>query len=176
MSRKHIGTVTHLLLQVFCDHGIKSWIDKSKAQQMIYIKQQLQRLNFASSELDAGIQTIINIIENVLSDPKGRWIINPHLEAKAEFAISLRDKDFKVEKFIIDRTFIDENGTRWIIDYKTAMLNQVDLDDFLKKEENKYREKMLRYAQAFQLLDPRPIKIGLYFPALPSWREWIYSS
>jgi len=58
------------------------------------------------------------------------------------------------------------------IDYKTSMFTQGDLDDFLANEQKKYLEKMQQYHSAIKMNEDRPIKLGLYFPALPAWKEW----
>ena len=53
----------------------------------------------------------------------------------------------EVKHIIIDRTFIDEEGIRWIIDYKSSDYNGNDLEQFLHKETENYRpqlEEMLK--------------------------------
>jgi len=34
----------------------------------------------------------------------------------------------------IDRTFVDQDGTRWIIDYKTSRHEEEDIDAFLDQQ------------------------------------------
>ncbi len=172
-SRKYIGTVIHHLLQTIAETSIDVWQQKSLTEKNRQISYHLQQLNFPKENLNSAITTINQIITQTLNDPRGQWILQNHHKALCEFAISTPNAD-KIEKYIIDRTFIDETGTRWIIDYKTSTFDQEDLEQFLQTEENKYRDKMQQYAQAFHSLEAIPIKIGLYFPALPNWREWSY--
>ena len=80
--------------------------------------------------------------------------------------------DNQLENLVIDRTFIAENNIRWIIDYKTADLSHQNLEEFLLKEQKKYAEKMQKYSQAFSKHHDGAIRLGLYFPAIPAWREW----
>ncbi|WP_309567439.1 hypothetical protein [Coxiella-like endosymbiont] len=35
-----------------------------------------------------------------------------------------------------------------------------------------YESQLNQYAKAFQLLEDRPIKLGLYFPLCQGWCEW----
>lgn len=105
------------------------------------------------------------------NDERGQWILANHPGAQSEFAITAM-LNGKVEKLIIDRTFIDAAGTRWIIDYKTTLLQHSDMDQFLEKEQAKYLAKMQTYHDAMQLIEQRPTRLGLYFLAYPAWHEW----
>ena len=73
---------------------------------------------------------------------------------------------------VIDRTFCDENGQRWVVDYKTSSHEGADVEGFLNREQERYRFQLDRYAALMRLIDGRPVKRGLYFPLLKGWREW----
>jgi len=73
---------------------------------------------------------------------------------------------------VIDRTFVDAAGTRWIVDYKTSAHEGAGLDEFLDREQERYRPQLERYAAFLRLLGTEPIRLGLYFPLLSAWREW----
>jgi hypothetical protein len=74
---------------------------------------------------------------------------------------------------VFDRSFIDEQGLRWVIDYKTSRHLGSGLDEFLDQEVERYRAPMQRYAAIAQRLGPEPVRLGLYFPLMRAWREWI---
>jgi len=74
----------------------------------------------------------------------------------------------------IDRTFVDQDGTRWIIDYKTSRHEEEDVDAFLDQQQERYREQLEKYGALMELQDDKPVKLGLYFPLLQGWREWEY--
>ena len=57
---------------------------------------------------------------------------------------------------VIDRTFIDENGVRWIIDYKTSAHEGAGLENFLEQEKERYREQLERYARLMLQRDGLP--------------------
>ena len=77
---------------------------------------------------------------------------------------------------VIDRTFIDEDGVRWIIDFKSSDPRSGDLETFLEAEKERYREQLERYARLLSQRDAsssgRPIRLGLYFPLSGAWLEW----
>ena len=72
----------------------------------------------------------------------------------------------------LDRTFVDDAGIRWIIDYKTSLHEGGGLDAFLDRERERYRAQLERYAALMASTESRPIRLGLYFPLLAGWREW----
>jgi ATP-dependent exoDNAse (exonuclease V) beta subunit len=91
-------------------------------------------------------------------------------EAASELAITARLRG-AVHGLRIDRTFIDEAGVRWIVDWKTSMHEGGNLEAFLDNELMRYTPQLRRYAQVMALLDPRPQRVGLYFPLADAWRE-----
>lgn len=166
-----VGIVCHLILQQLSRFGLAWWQQPSEQARTLYIENQLRQKGYAKHLLAGGTTFILNMLENVLADERGRWILAEHQDAQAEFALSAVI-DNKMENVILDRTFIDEQGIRWIIDYKTTALSETDIQEFLLKEQAKYQSIMQKYHQAMRLLDQRPIRLGLYFPALPAWHEW----
>jgi hypothetical protein len=45
-------------------------------------------------------------------------------------------------------------------------------EEFLDREQQRYRGQLEKYAAVLKKLDPRPVRLGLYFPLLGGWREW----
>jgi ATP-dependent exoDNAse (exonuclease V) beta subunit len=73
---------------------------------------------------------------------------------------------------VIDRTFVDASGVRWIVDFKTSTHEGGGLDTFLDQEVVRYRPQLRRYAQLMRQWQPRQrVKMALYFPLLGAWRE-----
>ena len=73
---------------------------------------------------------------------------------------------------VIDRTFRDADGQRWVVDYKTSSHEGGDVEGFLTREQERYRTQLDRYAALMRMLDDEPVRRGLYFPLLKGWREW----
>jgi ATP-dependent exoDNAse (exonuclease V) beta subunit len=78
----------------------------------------------------------------------------------------------EIVSVVMDRTFVDESGVRWIIDYKTSRHEGGDLSGFLDREKLRYQAQMETYARLMRAREGRPIRLGLYFPLLSGWREW----
>ena len=73
---------------------------------------------------------------------------------------------------VIDRSFVDADGVRWIVDYKSGRHEGGGSRAFLDREQERYREQLERYGRLMSAMDGRPIRLALYFPALAGWREW----
>lgn len=165
-----IGIVMHKLLQLISEFGLSWWSQKSIDRQKNYLQYQLIQEGLRTSTLNEATEIILKAIDNTLTDERGRWILHPHQHAASELALTANLAG-KNTNLVIDRTFVSDD-TRWIIDYKTATFTAGELDHFLTREYEKYAEKMYSYYQAMQKLEKRPIKLGLYFPVLPAWKEW----
>lgn len=172
---KIIGTLVHTILQRISQLGINWWQSRNSFEKKQYLHRQVKCYGIMISDIEFAIDRAYISIDNMLQDQRGLWILQPHQHAKSELPLTAIINGSK-ENLIIDRTFIDEHDTRWIIDYKTSTLTQQDLSEFLAKEQEKYLAKMQQYAKAMQLFEAQPIKLGLYFPALSAWHEWEYVS
>jgi ATP-dependent helicase/nuclease subunit A len=110
-------------------------------------------------------------LRTTLADPRGRWLVaTPHAEASCEFALT-GQFDGRVQSIVIDRSFIDADGTRWVVDYKTSTHEGGDLDAFIANEARRYRPQLARYARFARELGPQPVRAALYFPQLGRFVE-----
>jgi len=168
---RHIGTVTHFVLQQIARFSTAWWKEKTMLGKKNYLDNLFKKMIHSKRPL--AIDRVLEAIDKTLSDSRGCWILHPHQDAHSELPITAVI-DQTIQSFIIDRTFIDEQQIRWIIDYKTTQNNADDLATFLKKEQEKYQRSLSHYAEAIFNTDQRPIRIGLYFPFISAWHEWGY--
>lgn len=166
-----VGTIIHTILQQLSLESIEFWRKRTQIQQQHYVQQLLLQMGLKGKLIPQGIKMVLKAVENTLNDERGIWILKSHQEARSEYALTAVVAG-QVQRVVIDRTFVDEENVRWIIDYKTSTLSQKDLDLFLQNEQLKYQEKMKLYFQALNAIVPYPTRLGLYFPAIPSWLEW----
>ena len=112
------------------------------------------------------------LLESALNDERGRWILSgPHEDSRCEVPVTALI-DGQLRHLVIDRTFIDAAGTRWIIDYKTGTHLGGDVGGFLDEEQERYRSQLAGYARAFEALENRPVRTALYYPLVRGgWRE-----
>lgn len=168
-----IGTVVHRLLQQICLDGTEKWSNEIITARQAHIASLLVQTGITENNLTTSLTTVQRALTKTLQDPRGLWILNnQHTASQVEYPLTaiLNNKTFNI---IIDRTFIDEHGTRWIIDYKTTNYTGEDLANFLATEQELHHPQLEQYAKVMQLAGPHPIKLGLYFPLLGAWQEWV---
>ncbi|HBY56012.1 MAG TPA: ATP-dependent helicase, partial [Coxiellaceae bacterium] len=164
-----IGTVIHYCLRQVSESNLETWDSNHIIKQQPYWHKLLQQAGYIDT--DHGLKLINDAITLTLKDERGRWILMPHEKAASELAITTKINN-KFENYIIDRTFIDENGVRWIIDYKVSQPTTKNIEEFLNQELVKYSEQLKNYAQSMTALEPgKTIKLGLYFPLFSGWVE-----
>lgn len=163
---RHVGTVLHRLLQRTAAEGIDRWEHYRPA-----IPAMLRGLGVPPVELPEAVATVEKALRGTLQDERARWMLANQTDAESEYEITGL-VDGKLYQARIDRTFIDEQGIRWIIDYKSSAHSGGDLDNFLENEKERYRPQLERYSKLVAQLEDRPIRLALYFPLLQAWREW----
>lgn len=135
---------------------------------------ELRELGIPIDRMEAAADRVLAAIRNTLNDAKGRWLLGMDgriREAESEIALSGVIAGQIVNR-IIDRSFLDERGTRWVVDFKTSAHEGGGLEDFLATEIERYRPQLVRYAQLMQLYRPEEdVRAALYFPLLKEWRE-----
>jgi ATP-dependent helicase/nuclease subunit A len=171
-TARHVGTVVHLFLQRMAEDGLDAWdgrrVDAMDAVLRLALKQQ----GVPSVELEQALARVRQALNGVLGDPRGRWILSrEHQDARSEYHLS-GELDGALVNVSLDRTFVDKDGVRWIVDYKTGAHEGAEPDSFLDRELDRYRAQLERYAALLARIESRPTRLGLYFPLLRGWREW----
>jgi ATP-dependent exoDNAse (exonuclease V) beta subunit len=124
-------------------------------------------------ELQQAVERVERALRGALDDERARWLLGgPHSDARCELRLTGR-LDGELVHVAVDRTLVDKQGNRWIVDYKTGLHEGGDLDGFLDREQERYRAQLERYARVLHGLDGRPVRVALYFPLLQAWREWV---
>ena len=57
--------------------------------------------------------------------------------------------------------------------FKTSTHKGGDLEQFLDNEFTRHREQLERYARIWKKIEQRLVRLGLYWPLLDGWREWM---
>jgi ATP-dependent exoDNAse (exonuclease V) beta subunit len=171
-TARHVGTLVHRHLEHIALDGVENWPAPRIEGLEPVIRRGLQNLGVASAELDTAVAKTQRALQRTLSDKNGRWILGSHQDAACEWPLTLHTQASR--HYVIDRTFVDQDGTRWIVDYKTGEHLDGDREEFLDQEQARYREQLETYARILRLLENRPIRLALYFPLFADWRVWDY--
>lgn len=129
----------------------------------------LKQVGIVGQHLTQALALFQQVKQHIDTDPRAQWIFDTaHTDAHNEFPITTVLSG-KVRHLIIDRTFIDRDGIRWIIDYKTATPDTDNHQMFLEEQLALYQTQLTTYARAFHALDGREVRTGLYFPTCKLW-------
>lgn len=166
------GIVVHRLLQRIARDGADAWPPDRITQLNHVIAAMLLQQGLPIEHQTTAAANVMAALKSTLADKRGCWLLDAgHGEARSELALS-RIHHGRLESVVVDRTFVDAGGVRWIIDYKTGVHGGSDREAFLDQEQLRYQPQLQRYAEFFSALEQRPIRLGLYFPLLSGWREW----
>jgi ATP-dependent exoDNAse (exonuclease V) beta subunit len=125
-----------------------------------------------AAELGEAAERVEQALTRTLADGMGAWLLADNAEAASELALT-GVVDGKTVHVQMDRTFVDDQGVRWIVDYKTGSHEGADPQGFLDSEQERYQGQLEQYARIMAAYDPgRPIRLALYFPLLQATREW----
>jgi len=149
-----VGTLAHRMLQRIAREGLAAWPVARLTDAVPFLRAHLP---------EDGVAKCLAALRATLASERGRWILHPHAEARHEWALTGLVGGQRVSG-ILDRTFVDEAGTRWIIDYKTgtAMAD--------------YEQQLQRYGELLAAMEDRPIRLGLFYPLDGTWREWAFTA
>ncbi|SFM11497.1 UvrD-helicase domain-containing protein [Nitrosomonas communis] len=174
-TARQVGTVIHRLLQHIGNIGIEHFAQQDVSPLERAGRALLLQMGVTQNHFEQALTQLSTALKRLWQDERARWILSgQHAEARCEWALSGMRKD-GIDHIVIDRTFIDTTGTRWIIDYKTGIHKGGDIEAFLDNEQLRYRPQLERYANLLQQMEEqRPIRLGLYFTLLGQWREWTF--
>ena len=166
----HIGTVIHAQLQRIAEDGVDHWEESDLQLFTAPIRRQLLQLGVAAAVLDSAVDRVVEALQKTLEDPQGRYFLQNHDQARSEWSLTAQ-LEGDLHHVTIDRTFVDEAGVRWIVDWKSSQHSGGGLQQFLDEEVARYTPQLQRYGAVLQQMESRPQKLVLYFPMHQVMRE-----
>lgn len=155
-----IGTVFHRAMQ---------WelFKREKGIWRLVLARALAREGVSAVRTEEATGVIIEAWEKLCADPKGRWMFDVrHTQCHREWAITVNTVH-GIEQIVIDFAFVDDDNTRWIIDYKIVQTKDCDVGSLYEK----YSPQLNRYANIVSKLEKRMVKKALYLPLQQIWIE-----
>ena len=191
-----LGTCVHEILEQLGVFGLEKWCARDIDTRQASWRARLLQLGVPVVELDSALTTVTQAMNNVIHGAHGQWLFDTtHQAAYNEWPLSRfiavadtasgnpAEQPAAVSRYQIDRSFIDSDGCRWIIDYKiVAPKDDISVKNFINQQTQQYQSQMLNYkslvtsidqaeqrdsqvAQVEQLVSSE-IKCALYFPLL----------
>lgn len=162
---RHAGTIVHRWLQLLTERGRHVAAPPDYAEALT--RRWARALGVPWHEIDGVWRRVDDALGKILSDAKGRWLLfgDGHAELRLTGV-----RNGRPESIVIDRVRIDD-GRHWIIDYKTSSHEGGDLQGFLAREADRYREQLARYRAIYRGVCDAPLRTALYFPLLQQFVE-----
>lgn len=172
-NARQVGTVVHDALMRVAEDGPEEWTEERIGKESDNWSAALRRVGILEEDLQKSLAKVGEAVNKALDHERGRWILDDgHQSAHSEYPLTGVIDDV-ARRIVIDRTFVDDEGTRWVVDYKTSSHEGGDLDEFLRSEKDRYSDQLERYASFMAKKDPgRKIRVGLYFPLLQRFEYW----
>ena len=167
MLNSQIGNFIHEALQTFLlknDLLSKYSLDIQKERW----QQNLLRHGFKLDTIQNAVEYIEDSLHKTLLSKELKWVFDhSQTESVAEYELQSKDTDV-IQNHVIDRSFVDLEGIRWIIDYKsTKKPEHTTEDQFIVNQVALYRPQLQRYRNLFRTEQNKGVKTALLFTNIP---------
>jgi ATP-dependent exoDNAse (exonuclease V) beta subunit len=161
------GTIVHRWLQLAAEGRVDLAVEPINTLRATS-ERWLREAGVAAGATKTLIERVEKALANITSDPRGQWLLEG--DGFAELALT-GVVDNTVESGVIDRVRVDDDGTHWIVDYKSSTHEGGGLQDFLDAEARRYRDQLARYADLYRAYSGKDARCALYFPLLQAFVE-----
>ena len=167
-----IGTLIHKVFETYTRSNNKPDYLAQLEKVVAFWELSLRPLQLPSVEMERILNHMKATVLKTLSDPKINWIFdNQHREGACELRIS-RQHNGHTQQFVIDRTFVDQDDTRWIIDYKTSQQQPEQTEsEFIRSQTEKYRSQLENYRDLVKAAENRTTRLALLLTDIPAMVE-----
>jgi len=161
------GTLVHRWLQLMANGSASTDIANISATRPTTLRW-LRELGIGNDAAAPVVVRVEQALQATLGDERGQWILNG--DGHAELALTGMIAN-ELTSIVLDRVRIEEDGTHWIVDYKTSTHEGGNLDGFLQAESDRYSQQLARYAVIYRAWAHVDVRCALYFPLLQSFVE-----
>lgn len=164
-SRREVilGNLVHDWLRRLGQNPLPEDADAWTAEQRPKWQRQLRTAGLPERDLNGCLDDAVRQFRMVLNDEAGRWLLSPRPDAASEYGVT-GFLEGALATAYFDRTF-EEDGVRWIIDYKTSQTDGNDAS--IRELTARYRPQLARYRALGESLFDKPIRTALYLTAIP---------
>jgi len=151
----------HRYLELIAHDGPDAWPTARLPALHAAMQQALRAQGLTEAQASAATTEVQRHLHNTLTSPEGRWLLAPHPQAASEYALASAAAEGSasdtsgtsgIKLHVLDRCFVYQ-GTRWIVDYKTADPDSAD--------PGAWRAQLQRYRALFD--DGLPVQLALFF-------------
>jgi len=164
-TARAVGVLYHRCMQQIAREGADAWNEARLDQLEPWLETLLAAEGLPAARRLAAAMRVREALANTLADSRGRWILAAHAEARSEWALTVLAGG-RPQRLVLDRSFVDAEGQRWVVDFKTSVHEGGELQRFLDQELQRYRAQLEGYRAALLAWERREPRVALYFPLL----------
>ena len=166
-----VGNLVHAVFEQMAEQGIEGWGSERIEQRLPLYQRWLHQQGLPNEQMKEALDRVKQSLANAIGHQQFIWAVGQqHTSSASEYALTSKDEQ-SIANHIVDRTLVDQEGVRWIIDYKTSVYEGDKANAFIEKQVEKYRPQLERYGKLFEKMEQRPQKWVLYFSYLNRWVE-----
>lgn len=161
------GTIMHRILYRIASVGLENLDTEFFATLSQVCKQHMRILCVRQEDQIKALNLILQAVQTMVKDKFGATILSAaHKESYAEWRLSRAVED-QIEHVRLDRVFLDQDDTLWLVDYKLVLDNE---NISVAIQDN--QQQVAKYAQILRQIKPdRKLIAGLYFPLQTLWHR-----
>lgn len=155
-----IGVLLHRYVELIGEEGLVAW-PLSRLQRLEpAMRLWLERQGVDSTLSAQAAQRVLSGLEATLQSEHGRWVMASKESMASEQAFVTATSE-GIRQHVVDRTFVDD-GVRWIVDYKSTLLEPGIQPEALRAIANGHREQLERYEALFEE-EGLPVRKAVFF-------------
>ena len=161
------GTIVHRWFQLAAEGRVDLEVTTEEALRSVSHRW-LRELGASASATGPVLDRVEQALSGAMADARGRWLLQG--PGHCELALTGLHNG-RIESIVIDRIRIDDDGTHWVVDYKTSTHEGGNLAAFLEAEIERYRPQLAKYAEIYRNYAAVDCRCALYFPLLREFVE-----
>ena len=166
-----VGNLVHAIFEQMVGDDLASWNTDEISKKLPIYERWLSQHGLPKDQMTLALERVKVSLCHSIANSNFVWAMqNTHKASACELALTSKSSD-GIQNHIVDRTFVDDDGTRWIIDYKTSVFEGDEVEAFIDKQIQHYRPQLARYSKLFNQMESRAQKWVLYFSYLDRWVE-----
>ena len=147
-----VGTMYHEAMRRIARDGMARWQDAGKSRRSA-MAAGFRHLGLPEPQVETAVGHVLRLLKTTLESKRGQWLLQPRAWAQSEYALA-GYRDGQWVSAIVDRCF-EENGTVWVIDYKTTT-------EPASQAAERHRGQLRHYADLLAAVRQRPVRTALF--------------
>ncbi|HWT28214.1 MAG TPA: UvrD-helicase domain-containing protein [Methylophilaceae bacterium] len=159
-TNTQIGILLHRYVELIAREGLAAWPLERVASLKAAMRHWLARQGVAADAIEPALQRVIEGLRATLQSEDGQWVLQARETGSVEQTL-ISDGADGAKQHVMDRTFI-EQGVRWIVDYKSTLLDLSIAPQALQAVAEQHRPQLARYAALFEE-EGLPVRTAVFF-------------